>query len=186
MILACEIYNNFSHIDEVWIVPCGDGRKDKKLRCNAYNRIKMLSLIRNDVVYPDLPVNIELTEYNNKKFMPTYDLLKKLKNDYSTYNFSFCLGSDLLVSLPKWEYGMDIINEYELIIMHRPGYEIKNLNLLKKYHILESTLDNSSTKIRNRIEEVINKKHKVYLGISGLTSRSVIQYIIENELYNSK
>mmetsp|Transcript_15135 Transcript_15135/g.15683 ORF Transcript_15135/g.15683 Transcript_15135/m.15683 type:complete len:272 (+) Transcript_15135:35-850(+) len=183
MVLACEIYNSFEHIDEVWIVPCGDGRKDKSLRCNAIHRINMLELIKQDLVYVDLPVFIDRTEYKNKQYMPTYDLLRKLQGDYPNYTFSFCLGSDLLKGLPKWEYGTNIINEFELIVLCRPGYKIEGVSFIDKCKVLETNYENSSTQVRQRIESVLEKKHKVHLGISGLTSRSVLRYIYENGLY---
>lgn len=183
MILACEIYNSFEHIDEVWIVPCGDGRDDKKLRCTVDKRIKMLELIKEDFIYQDLPVYINEIESINGRFMPTYELLNKLKVDFPDYSFSFCLGSDLLQSLPYWDSGKNIINEFELIVLARPGYDYKNIYYIDKCKVLETQFDNSSTKIRSRIDTVLEKKNKVHLGISGLTSRSVINYIYENNLY---
>ena len=183
MMLACEIYNNFEHIDEVWIIPCGDGRTDKILRSKVYHRIKMLELIKHDLVYPDLPVYINKTEYENKMFMPTYDLLMKLKKENPSYSFSFCFGSDLLISLPTWEDSQTIIDNFELIVLSRPGYDIKNIDYIRKCLILETHLDHSSTQIRMRIGDVVDKKHRIHLGISGLTSRSVIKYIYDNSLY---
>ena len=183
MILACEIYNNFSHIDEVWMVPCGDGRKDKTNRSNIFHRIKMLECIKNDLIYEDLPVYIDLTEYNNKKYMPTIQLFDKLSKDHPTYKFSFCLGSDLIKSLHRWEEGLRIINEFELIVLKRPGYDLSGVSYIDKCKILETNFDGSSTQIRNRIDDVIKTKSKIHLGIAGLTTRSVLKYIYENSLY---
>lgn len=183
MIIACEIYNNIQHIDEVWIVPCGDGRKDKNLRCSAYHRIKMLECIKNDLVYQDLPVYIDITEYKNGTFMPTYDLLCKLQNEYPSYKFSFCFGSDIAKGLPFWEDGNTIIKNFELIIIKRPGFLLDEVSYIEKCKIMETNFDNSSTQIRNRIDDVLSKKHKIHLGISGLTSRSVLKYIYDNNLY---
>jgi len=165
------------------MIPCGDGRKDKINRSNIYHRIKMLELIKNDLIYEDLPVYIDLTEYNNKKYMPTINLLDKLTNDHPNYKFSFCLGSDLIKSLHRWEKGERIINDFELIVLKRPGYDLSGVNYLDKCKILETNFDSSSTQIRNRIDDVIIKKSKIHLGILGLTSRSVLKYIYENSLY---
>lgn len=183
MILACEIYNQLDHIDEVWIIPCGDGRTDKNLRCDITHRIEMLELIKRDIVYNDLPVYIKDTERQNGIFMPTWNLLMKLQEDYSSFKFTFCFGSDLLKGLPYWEFGKEIIEKFELVVLARPGYDYKDIDYIQKCLILETNFDNSSTRVRQRIEEVIKKKHKVHLAISGLTSRSVLQYIYENSLY---
>lgn len=180
--MACEIYNQFDYIDEVWIIPCGDGRSDKNLRSSCEHRINMLELIKKDLVYEDLPVYIDKTELHNNKYMPTIDLLEKLKRDYPTYNYTFCFGSDLLSSLPNWEYGETIINNYNKIVMTRPGHSV-DVFYKDKCKFLVSNFDNSSTQIRDRISSVIEKKHKIHLAISGLTTRSVIDYIYENNLY---
>jgi nicotinate-nucleotide adenylyltransferase len=183
MILACEIYNQLDNIDEVWIAPCGDGRVDKNIRCDINHRIKMLELIKQDIVYGDLPVYINDTEKLNGMYMPTWNLLTKLQEDYQDYTFSFCFGSDLVKGLPNWEYGKDIIEKFDLVVLSRPGYDYKDVDYINKCKILETNFDNSSTRVRQRIEEVIKKKHKVHLAISGLTSRSILQYIYENNLY---
>lgn len=183
LIVACEIYNNFEFIDEVWIVPCGDGREDKKLRTSIDHRINMLECIKNDLAYSDLPIYIKSTEKENGKFMPTFDLLERLKSQNSTYNFYFCFGSDLANSLPRWEFGEKIISDYGLILIQRPGYETKGIPYLDKCSILTSNLDFSSTIIRNRIENFMTKKNRVHLGISGMTTKSVIDYIYKNGLY---
>ena len=44
-------------------------------------------------------------------------------------------------------------------------------------------IDGSSTKVRNRIKEQIEMKNKINLAINGLTTVSVINYIVENQLY---
>lgn len=183
IMIACEIYNQFDFIDEVWLVPCGDFRDDKNLKANCKHRINMLELIKNDIIYEDLPIHICNVEDENGKFMPTIDMLNKLKHDYNHITFYFCIGSDLALSILKWESGYEIINNYGIIIITRPGYEIVDLSYKDKCHILNTCLDLSSTVIRNRIEKFLMKKNKIHLGISGITSKSVLEYIYNNELY---
>jgi hypothetical protein len=50
------------------LVPCGDGRDDKKLRASGYDRIKMLKIILNDIIDPSVPIKVN-------------DLYIKLKQD---------------------------------------------------------------------------------------------------------
>ena len=52
--------------------------------------------------------------------------------------------------------------------------------------MLEEYIDASSTKIRNRIQDHIKDRKKLDLGISGLTTKSVIKYISKNNLYSLK
>jgi nicotinate (nicotinamide) nucleotide adenylyltransferase len=181
--IACEIYNQVKIIDEVWIVPCGDGRSDKGLKSDAIHRLKMLELLKMDLIYDDLPIFIKDTEIQNKKYMPTWDLLEKLNKDYPENKFFFSCGSDIANSIITWDFGKELCEKYNFIIITRPGYSIIEYKDLKSYIILECSYDNSSTKIRSRIEEFLDKKNKVHLGISGLTSRSVLNYIYSNNLY---
>lgn len=181
--IACEIYNQVKIIDEVWIVPCGDGRSDKGLKSDAIHRLKMLELLKMDLIYDDLPIFIKDTEIQNKKYMPTWDLLEKLSRDYPENKFFFSCGSDIANSIITWDFGKELCEKYNFIIITRPGYSIIEYKDLKSYIILECSYDNSSTKIRSRIEEFLDKKNKVHLGISGLTSRSVLNYIYSNNLY---
>jgi nicotinic acid mononucleotide adenylyltransferase len=58
MQLACEIYNNYADVDEVWFVPCGDGRGDKSLRTAAIHRMHMLELILKDLIDDSVPIKV--------------------------------------------------------------------------------------------------------------------------------
>lgn len=183
--VACEIYNQLENIDEVWILPCGDHRTDKTLKTAICHRLKMLMKIKEDIVYPGLPIEIKDTEMTHGKFMPTIELLDKLKNENPDYKFLFCLGSDLIKSFKSWEEWERIIEDYGLILITRPSYSIENVELEfnKKFPTVKVELDGSSTAVRFRIEQILIEKNKVHLGISGLTTRSVIEYIYHEQLY---
>jgi hypothetical protein len=58
--LACEIYNNFADVEEVWFVPCGDGRGDKSLRTEGIHRQKMLELILRDLIEENVPIKVRI------------------------------------------------------------------------------------------------------------------------------
>lgn len=66
------------------------------------------------------------------------------------------------------------------------NYTPSQKNYPKNYRILDEFIDASSTKIRNRIDEQLKIKKKLDLGISGLTTKSVIKYIQEFKLYSLK
>ena len=103
MQIACEIYNNFEHIDQVWIVPCGDGRCDIKLRTPANHRLNMLHLIKDDLIAHNVPIFIDETEINRGEYIPTYYLLKELEETHKDMEFVFCIGTDLLEGLKTWD-----------------------------------------------------------------------------------
>jgi hypothetical protein len=56
--IASEIYNTHEDVDEVWIVPCGDGRGDKSLKTKALHRLAMLQLILTDIIGDNAPIKV--------------------------------------------------------------------------------------------------------------------------------
>lgn len=184
MQIACEIYNNFNDIDEVWLVPCGDGRSDKSLRTPAYHRLKMLNLIKEDIIPSDVPLIIDKTELEKGEYVPTYYLLKELTSKYPNKEFIVCVGTDLLCDLKAWKEGEKLINEYQFILILREKYllsDLPNATFPKQYKVLETIVSGSSTNIRNRIQSQRDKK--LHFAINGLTTAKVIQYIEDNYLY---
>ncbi len=180
---ASEIYNTHENIDEVWLIPCGDGRKDKSLRTLAKHRLAMLKLILNDILGKNVPVYINDIEIRNKRYYPTAELLQSLKDENPDKTFIFCMGTDLVSSFRNWENGEKLAEEQEFILLNRVGYTPDKSLFPVHYSIINGICEASSTRIRDRIKNKIDKKNKINLGINGLTTSSVIQYIKDNKLY---
>jgi len=135
-------------------------------------------------------------EIQHSCFIPTYNLLKMLSSTYKNYKFFFCVGSDLVHSIKDWKPdGPKLLQEFEFIIMTRPNYIIDTSYLPQKHRIINTNIDGSSTEIRKRIKKNYDKKHNTGLinnrkkknfGINALTSMSVIEYIKQHNLYDSK
>ena len=181
--IVAEVYNQCNFIDEIWIIPCGDNRGDKKLKSNGQHRIEMVKLILNDIIDKEVPIKINDIEIKEGKYLPTWDLIEMLKIRYPNYNFFFIIGSDLLASLRTWDNGDRLANETTFIVLRRPGYDFDESLIPEKSTILETNFEGSSTVIRNRIFNYLENTNKINLGINGLTTNSVIKYIIENKLY---
>jgi nicotinate-nucleotide adenylyltransferase len=179
---VAEVYNSYSDIDEVWIMPCGDGRGDKNLRTPGTHRLEMVELIKKDILDECVPIKVSDEEIKRGEYMPTYNLLVHLKELYPEDEFLFCIGADLVSGIKKWDQSEKLIDEFEFIVISRPGYVANPREVLKKQRQLETIIDGSSTKIRNRIQE--HFENKFNLAINGLTTTSVIKYIKENNLYS--
>ena len=95
------------------------------------------------------------------------------------------MGTDLIESLRSWGGGEQLAEEQEFIILKREGYDPDPKLYPKKYKKLDMIIEGSSTRVRDRIKEQLEKQKKLNLGINGLTTNSVIKYIVANELYNS-
>ena len=83
----------------------------------------------------------------------TIDTLTYLKEKYPKKEFLIVMGSDGFQNLDKWKNAEAIIDNYEIIVYLRPGFDIKN-NFISKITIAEAPLlQISSTSIRNLIKE---------------------------------
>lgn len=184
MKIACEVYNNISDIDEVWISPCGNGRNDKKLKNDSKHRVNMLNIIRNELISPELPVKISTIEIEKNDYIPTYYFLCELKEKFPDCEFIFCIGSDLIKGLINWDEGEKLMAEFKFIIFYRKSYPLDEKDMIypKNYELLDTDTSASSTEIRARLADK-KFRDKIDLGISGLTSKGVIKYIIENKLF---
>ena len=184
--VACEIYNKIDNIDEVWISPCGDGRIDKTLKTPFIHRLNMLKLIKDDILNDNIPIIINDYEGKNK-WSPTLFLMRELNKKFPDKEFVFVIGSDLYEKIQYWKPDpKQLCEEVEFIIICRNEYPFvankPGIIYPNKYQLLDLNIYGSSTEIRNRIKN--DNKNKLNYSINALTSKKVINYIIENKLYN--
>lgn len=127
--------------------------------------------------------------------MQSYDLLNELKKAFPNFRFVFCMGLDVVSSIPSWKNFRDLIDENDFIVINRQDYQFpsnaeneERLEKLKeKIIFLDKYFGGSSTMVRNRISEKIENSNKLHLGINALTTTSVIKFIVDHGLYqNSK
>lgn len=133
------------------------------------DRLTMIKLILNDY---NLNYEIEDCEINSWKEVDyTIETIQFLKEKYPNSDLFLLIGADQVNKFNKRRKALDISKAAQIIYYPRPGYVI-NENNVKKYTMrrIEGVLvDTSSTKIRD---------------LNSLdTSISVINYIIENNLY---
>ena len=192
-----EIINSM-HYDEIWIVPSGK-RLDKPRMTKPLDRLIMLHLAVNTYYTSDFPIKILDIEIYREKPLATYDLLCYLRNEYKDCDFTFVIGSDWLqpgTDLRMWESqdpndetktivtGDKLINEFDFIVLYRPGYGIKDLKsfgprfrMLKlPYNMEYINTKVSSSELRNRME-------KNLILIEGLLPRAVLDFIKRNNIY---
>ncbi|MBM0740928.1 nicotinate-nucleotide adenylyltransferase [Phormidium sp. CLA17] len=107
----------------------------------------------------------------------TIHTLEIAKRRWSTVNFTFVVGSDLVAQLPNWYQIEDLLREVNLLVVPRPGYPLSEaaLEVLKQRGARVAIADlmgpdTSSTAYRN---------HK---DTDGLTA-SIEDYIRREHLY---
>jgi len=112
-------------------------------------------------------------------------LIQSLQEQFKNYKFLFSIGADLIDSLHRWKNGDRLLNEVEFIVLNRPEYQPEKNNYPTNFRSLETISDGSSSKIRSRIQQQSEFQNKLNMGINGLTTVSVINYIFKNNLYLS-
>jgi nicotinate-nucleotide adenylyltransferase len=142
------ITNNF---DEIWFIvsPQNPFKKDITL-LNEKLRLEMVRLAIENANY----LKASDIEFGLPKPSYTINTLEKLKNDYSQYTFNIIMGSDNAISIEKWKYFQNIIDNHRIYVYPRTGYSTKNILTHKNIKIDNTApiIDISSTWIREQIK----------------------------------
>jgi len=111
---------NHTTLDKVWLVvsPQNPLKKYGDL-INTYDRLEMARLAT------DNAQNIEVSDVELKLPQPSYtiDTLTHLKEKYPQHEFALIMGSDNLISLPRWKNYKLILRDHPIYVYPRPGYE---------------------------------------------------------------
>lgn len=109
--------------------------------------------------------------------------------EFEASDLHFVMGADLLASLHTWHQAEEFKKEVSFIIFQREGFDGKiDPSILPEVHVLVEGVFTgmSSTKIRKRIETVrTTQPHNPTLGVLGLVTERVKQYIRDKSLYCS-
>ncbi|HVW96618.1 MAG TPA: nicotinate (nicotinamide) nucleotide adenylyltransferase [Mucilaginibacter sp.] len=150
---------NYTTLDKVWLVvsPQNPLKKYGDL-ANTYDRLEMAKLAT------DNSNNIQVSDVELKLPQPSYtiDTLAHLKEKYPQHEFALIMGSDNLVSLPKWKNYKLILRDYQIYVYPRPGYENTDLATHPSVTITMTPLmELSATFIRKSLAEKKNVQYFV-------------------------
>ncbi|MDB5090397.1 MAG: nicotinate-nucleotide adenylyltransferase [Mucilaginibacter sp.] len=150
---------NYTVLDKVWLVvsPQNPLKKYGDL-INTYDRLEMCKLAT------DNSKNIQVSDVELKLPQPSYtiDTLVHLKEKYPQHEFALIMGSDNLVSLPKWKNYKLILRDYQIYVYPRPGYENTDLATHPSVTITMTPLmELSATFIRQSLKEKKNVQYFV-------------------------
>ncbi|MEO6978969.1 MAG: nicotinate (nicotinamide) nucleotide adenylyltransferase [Mucilaginibacter sp.] len=150
---------NYTTLDKVWLVvsPQNPLKKYGDL-INTYDRLEMCKLAT------DNSKNLQVSDVELKLPQPSYtiDTLAHLKEKYPQHEFALIMGSDNLVSLPKWKNYKLILRDYQIFVYPRPGYENTDLATHPSVTITMTPLmELSATFIRQSLKEKKNVQYFV-------------------------
>ena len=153
------------------VITWASDNPDKNHQIPLLKRTQLLRLLVQKISHPKLELVQELSSPR------TIYTLKKALKLWPDANFTFVIGSDLAVQVPKWLNAESILNKATIAIAMRDGWPISDQQLeeIKKlggeidllpFHIPES----SSTQFRARPQE-------------SLIPQELIPFLLEENLY---
>lgn len=124
-------------LDEVWFVPAAHPpHKDEPTLTRFDQRVEMLALaIAGNPAF-------RIDELEKERPGPSYtaDTLAELRRRHPVPEFFLLIGSDTLLDLPHWYQPLRVLEQAGLLVMTRPGSEIRTAEQLRQQlHLPERT-----------------------------------------------
>ena len=153
------------------VITWASNNPDKKHEIPLLKRTQLLRILVKKISHPKLELVQELSSPR------TFHTLKKASQLWPEASFSFVIGSDLAVQVPKWLNAKSILNKATIAIAMRDGWPISDQELqeIKKlggeidllpFYIPES----SSSKFRERPQ-------------ADLVPQELVPFLLEENLY---
>lgn len=163
----------FSDLDELWfVVSPQNPLKQKAELLDDAERLKMVQLAVGD----DPRFRVSDVEMHLPRPSYTINTLTALSEQYPDCQFVFICGMDSLQNLPRWYHYQRILDNYELLVFPREGYDGGELAHHPSVTVLKTPiLEISSTFIRRCVKEGRHVRH--------FMPEKAFQYLQENEFY---
>lgn len=163
----------FSDLDELWfVVSPQNPLKKKEDLLDDNERLKMVQLAVGDdprFFVSDVEMHLPTPSY-------TINTLTSLSNQYPDCQFVFICGMDSLQNLKNWREYQKILDNYELLVFPRDGYDGGELVNYPSVNILKTPiLEISSTFVRQCAKEGRDVRHFV--------PEKVFRYMKEHHFY---
>ena len=166
--------------DEVWfVVSPHNPLKSLDTLASANDRAHMVSL----ALQNESKIKICTIEFDMPTPSYTIHTIRKLKEEYPSFNFHILCGTDVVHSLPAWYKYEELIQEVKFLVCTR---EIENQfashSLVQDYSeqfefIAFEAMDVSSTEIREQLSQT---------GESSQVTEQVLAFILSQGLYGCK
>ena len=166
--------------DEVWLVVSPHNPlKSLNTLASANDRAHMVSL----ALQNESKIKICTIEFDMPTPSYTIHTIRKLKEEYPSFNFHILCGTDVVNQLSAWYKYEELIQSVTFLVCSREtDQEISSNEWIKKFpqqfeFIAFQLLAVSSSSIRENLPHSINSK---------VISEDVIEYIITHKLYLSE
>lgn len=163
----------FSDLDELWfVVSPQNPLKEKAELLDDAKRLKMVQLAVGD----DPRFHVSDIEMHLSRPSYTINTLSALSKQHPDCQFVFICGMDSLQNLNRWYQYQSILDNYELLVFPREGYDGGQLIDHPSVTVLKTPiLEISSTFIRQCVKEGRDVRH--------FMPEKAFQYLQENGFY---
>jgi nicotinate-nucleotide adenylyltransferase len=166
----------FTDLDKVWLVV--SPHNPLKEKASLLPDIQRLAIVRR-AIEDNSKLKASDIEFKLPKPSYTINTLVHLTEKYPTHQFALIMGSDNLSTFHKWKNYEVILDNHEIYVYPRPGFEPGNLSQSKNVKITAApVMEISSTFIRQAIAD---KKDVRYL-----LPENVYEYVKEMNFYKKK
>jgi nicotinate-nucleotide adenylyltransferase len=138
------------------VITWASDNPDKKHQIPLLKRTQLLRILVKKISHPKLELVQELSSPR------TIHTLKKAFQLWPEASFSFVIGSDLAMQVPKWLNAKSILSKVRIAIAMRDGWPISDVQLAEiknlggKIEILPFRIpESSSSKFRERPQKVL-------------------------------
>ncbi len=165
----------FSELDELWLVVSPQNPlKPKAELLDDQHRLEMARL----AVGEDPSIKVDDVEMYMPRPSYTINTLQHLDKLYPDNKFVFVCGMDSLQNLDKWKDYETILDNFQLLVFPRRGYNGGHLLTHSSVRVVETPLiELSSTFIRDCIAKNIDVRH--------FMPEKAYSYLIEHNLYKN-
>jgi nicotinate-nucleotide adenylyltransferase len=171
LIIANHIVEN-TEIDKLWfVVSPHNPLKDSHSLLNEYDRLHLVELAIQD----NPKFRASNVEFHLPKPSYTIDTLTYLTERFPLEKFSVIMGSDSFQNIKRWKNYEALLDQYDIIVYRRPGFEVEETFDGKVQIVDAPLLEISSTYIRTQVKDS--------KSIRYLTPDAVAKYIEENRYY---
>lgn len=148
-----------SDLDMIWmVVSPHNPHKEKKSLAKDHDRLHLVDL----AIGGNTGIKASDIEFSLPKPSYTIDSLTYLKEKYPHHEFCLIMGGDNLGTFHKWKNYEKILENHNIFVYNRPGYELGDLQNHESVTILEAPLLSiSASYIRKQIKEGKNIQYLV-------------------------
>ncbi len=171
MIIANHMVQ-YSDLDQVWmVVSPHNPLKNKASLAKDSDRYHLVELAIGD----NTKLKVSNVEFSLPLPSYTVDTLTFLREKYPGKTFALIMGGDNLESIEKWKNYQHILENYDIYLYQRPGYNPDKYSNMTRVKSIDAPLLNiSSTFIRQAIQKGKSVRYLVPDAVSDYLESSVL------------